>query len=684
MSQRHQRKQGARAASTGTQEPQRIPNGYRVILGVILIYGCVALMVAFVNKNQRGNVFTLPSLFQRAAGLQSITNCVQRDSFCIPLSAYCRNVAEQLPPDARVFMLHMLGPENGPKLGYYFFMTYYLFPREVAISAGQQVTNYGEYYLGREPTNTDELTKAGYNFAFDFNANQISVTPLARLPESPRERIGGVCKTSDALVAGVLPLLVTGFGLWLLQILFAFEGSSMGFGEKFACGLGLGSLFVSQALFGCRLMGLECERAMFWLLLLGGVALMVRHFKSVKAAFTPALRQWSRPASLLVAPHLVLFAALLWLAAVEGLTEYDAVVGWALKAKIIFLFRGHEIVRWFSEPRLASAHLDYPVLVPALHAFTYGVLGGVDEFVTKFWPVWMAMALVAMILSVCGFPVRNRFLAPVIALVVLCMPVTMQYVLAEGATVPAMFFSGLGCIECTLGIAKSDKKRLWLGLLLLLGSALTKFEGMMVLFMWILVVFGWSKTRNLLICGRREYVILALAVGLVIPYGTLRLQIPKLDYDQLALQTMVKHPVKIASHVPKIFSILMARQCVDENLAAWTVSNGGRTAWTGKWLGWQSPVNSYNLGWGWLCIILSIVLIYLRDTRRATVFLVTVVVCFFAFIAAVYCALPYFSNDPQGVIDITGNITGGRQVYPMFLAWGLSLVVLAISTRPSK
>jgi len=642
-------------------------------------------MVAFVNKGEHGNVFTLSSLFQRAASLQSLTNGVQRDSFCIPLSAYCRNVAEQLPPDAKVFMPHMLGAENGGKLGYYYFMTYYLFPREVAISTGRPVSFHGDYYEGCDFTNTDELSKAGYNFAFDVgDGNQISVTQLARLSEPPHERTGGLCKTRDALMAGVLPLLVAGFGLWLLQKLFAFEAGSMGFGEKFEGGLAIGSLVVSQTLFGCRLMGLECERIIFCLLLLGEITLVIRHFKSVKATLASTLKPWLHPASLLVTPHLILFVALLWLAAVGGLTEFDAVAGWMLKAKIIYLFHGHEIVSWFSEPRLAHAHLDYPVLVPALHAFTYGVLGEVNEFVTKFWPVWMAGALMAGVLSICGFPAKNRLLAPTITLVVLCMPVTMQFVQAEGATIPSLFFTGLGCIECTLGIAKSEKKRLWLGLLLLLGGALTKFEGIIVLFLWIVAVFGHSRTRNLLICGRREYIILALAVGLVIPYGSLRLQIPQLHPDQLALKNIVKNPVKIAGQMPVVFPIMMARESVGENLTTWTVSDGGRIAWTGKWLDYQSLLSAFNLGWGWLCIILSIILICLRATRYAAIFLVAVSVCFCAVIAAVYCGLPYFSFDLEKIIEVTGAGTGGRQLYPMMLAWGLSLIALATSIHPSK
>ena len=42
-----------------------------------------------------------------------------------------------LPKDARVFMPNMTGPTNYGKIGYYYFVTYYLFPREIAVSVDQ-------------------------------------------------------------------------------------------------------------------------------------------------------------------------------------------------------------------------------------------------------------------------------------------------------------------------------------------------------------------------------------------------------------------------------------------------------------------------------------------------------------------------------------------------------------------
>jgi hypothetical protein len=659
----------------------RMPRSQRVVLSIVLVYCCLALFIAFINRDQTQSIFTISRLFQRAEFLQSITNCVQRDSVCIPLSAYCRNIAEQLPVETRVFMTHMLGPENGSKLGYYYFMANYLFPREVGISFRTPVTFHGDYYEGSNPTNNSELGQAGYNFAFDLGAgNQIAVAQLAPLNVPPSSETNKICKNSDALVAGLLPLLVTGFGMWLLPILFGFKSGTMELGERFACGLAIGSLFVSQTLFGFRLIGLGCERILFWALLLGMVALVIYRWKSIKAVCESSMKQWVTPASLLISPHLILFIAILWLAGLAGLSEFDAVAGWALKAKIIFLNRGHEIVKWFSEPRLAHAHLDYPILVPTLHAFTYGVLGRVNEFVTKFWPAWMAVALVIGVLSMCGFPKRNRFLAAAVTLVVLCMPVTMQFVQGEGATIPSMFFMGLGCMECTFAMINSDKKRFWVGMIILLAAAMTKFEGAIILILWVAAAICRTKTRNLLFVGRRECVILGLALLLVLPYSILKLQIPQLHPDQGAFQTLRQHSLKIAGRVPVVLATMIARECVDKDVVAWTVSNEGKPTWSGRWVGWQGLINTFNLGWGWLCIALTAALVFWRATRRHALVLTVIALGFFAFIAAIYCGLPYLFTNFQGVIDITGDLTGHRHVAPMFVAWGLSLIVLAIST----
>ena len=99
------------------------------------------------------------------------------------------------------------------------------------------------------------------------------------------------------------------------------------------------------------------------------------------------------------------------LAGLLGLQEFDAVAIWAFKAKILHCCAGKEIWTWFKNPGLAYAHLDYPLLVPLLHALTYGALGHVNEFVTKFWNQWMLLLLAWAVLGAGRFPEKRPWLA---------------------------------------------------------------------------------------------------------------------------------------------------------------------------------------------------------------------------------------------------------------------------------
>jgi hypothetical protein len=63
------------------------------------------------------------------------------------------------------------------------------------------------------------------------------------------------------------------------------------------------------------------------------------------------------------------------LAGLLGLQEIDAVAMWAFKTKLLHYSAGKEMWTWFRNPALTYAHLDYPLLVPLLHALTYGALG---------------------------------------------------------------------------------------------------------------------------------------------------------------------------------------------------------------------------------------------------------------------------------------------------------------------
>ncbi len=123
---------------------------------------------------------TLPNLNRRATELEQITNLVQRDSYCIPLSAYGRALDRALAPDARVFFSGMIGETNGSKLGYYYFLRNYLFPREVEVSLGDHAVFHEWGFAGTPCDSPAELQTNGFDLLVRYGPNGFSLTPLTQ------------------------------------------------------------------------------------------------------------------------------------------------------------------------------------------------------------------------------------------------------------------------------------------------------------------------------------------------------------------------------------------------------------------------------------------------------------------------------------------------------------------------
>jgi len=136
-------------------------------------FGVIA--VQFNYEQDPGNQLALSNLDQRVPVLEGITNSIQRDRFCIPLSAYGRWLDSALPPDARIFVTDMLGPTNAPSDGNYFFLRNYLFPRDVEISLDGHAISVSDGFSG-VPCDSPEILK---NNGFDLMINsQLQLTPL--------------------------------------------------------------------------------------------------------------------------------------------------------------------------------------------------------------------------------------------------------------------------------------------------------------------------------------------------------------------------------------------------------------------------------------------------------------------------------------------------------------------------
>ncbi|MGA3284858.1 MAG: hypothetical protein ABSD57_10435 [Verrucomicrobiota bacterium] len=163
--------------------PARLRPQWPVILVTVLI-GVMAIWLAlpqvFPGSEQQANEITLPNLNRRASELEQITNLVQRDSYCVPLSAYGRALDLALPPDARVFFSGMVGETNGPKLGYYYFLRNYLFPREVAVSLGDKAIFHEGWFAGTPCDSPAELETNGFDLLVRYGANGFALVPLTQ------------------------------------------------------------------------------------------------------------------------------------------------------------------------------------------------------------------------------------------------------------------------------------------------------------------------------------------------------------------------------------------------------------------------------------------------------------------------------------------------------------------------
>ena len=314
---------------------------------------------------------------------------------------------------------------------------------------------------------------------------------------------------------------------------------------------------------------------------------------------------------------LVAFLLIFRMAGQVGLIEFDAVTGWALKAKIIHLCTGSEIIRWFSSPRLAHAHLDYPTLVPSLHAATYDSLGRVDEFVSKFWYAWMLLFLCAAVTSVTN-PHRRRVRVPAFMLLaIVVLPLTRKYVQWEGGTMPMMFFCVLGLSQCVLGQFSSQPQRWLLGFTFLFGAALAKFEGAIFLaaaVLW-LVLLPWSRRSFRAVRLRSLWRPALFCILSALPFLWLRVHIPVLAYESGWAGYAAKNPWMVFSHWPPLMLVIISRWFLNPHFADWS-GDGGHLHWVGKWEGFGSLYHHPTLGLAWVCLLLTLAVWFGVPQRR--------------------------------------------------------------------
>ena len=644
--------------------------------GLLAVFGC--LMLAVQIGDFHGQSLGLGSVIGsglRGEGLSWISDIVQRDSQLNTTAGTDRQLDMELPEDARGFIKGMTASTNGARAGAYYILTYYLFPREVAVTLDQpRFTPNG--IQGRSSDSDQEIVANGFNARID--PAEGSLQTFNNIPQRTPTNPAWFDSAFDASVAFLLPLLTALSGVWLLRLLFGSLSRRLTLAEQLACGLGLGMMMVAALTLGVKLCGCHGRGWVLSLTATGALAELWRDRTTFLNEITRGFWKtvFNPVTAVMVGIVLIVFFILFRLAALQGIVEFDAVAAWLLKAKILYLSTGNDLVAWFSNPRLAYAHLDYPVLVPCLHATTYDSIGHVDEFVTKFWPAWMLLFLL-MALASLSRSEKGWFHAPHFFLLgVLLLPFTQTYVQMEGGTLPMVFFTVMGFVQCVLGLVEKDHARLGLGMTLLFGAAMTKFEGMIFLALtasWLLLLPWAHPSPKTLPQFWRAAVFCLLAA---LPFVCLRAQIPSLHFESGWAGYALAHPGVTLASAPKVLLILLAREFFSPDFAQWNATDG-QLHWNGHWVGFSSLFNHLTFGLAWVCLLLTILLWMAAPGRRKAVVwtLAVWMSAQFAF-SVVFASFISVGGLNDVIASRIADNASGRYLFPMLLAWGATMVIL--------
>jgi len=667
----------------------------RISLVLAAFAAITALTQLFNVDPAQYEVLSIPQFAGKLRALAGMTNMLEFDATANPFDAACRRLDLGLPPNARVYLDDMLGATNLNRAHRYQYLAYYLFPREVATSLDQPARITREGFVGRAAKSYEEMATNDFDAVVVAGASTIKGRPLRDLALRPPVSPEWFPSRRDAVIAFLLPLLTALSGLGLVRLLFPALEPRLPFLEKLACGFGLGMMVVAALTLGVKLCGWHGRGLVLVVTGAGGIFGLWHHRRTLCAGIPSGLKDLIRnPVTL---PAGMIFFLVFVAAGMVGLVESDAVGAWMLKAKIMYMYSGGEMLRWFSEPRLAHAHLDYPTLVPSLHAATFDSIGRVDEYVTKFWPAWMLLLLVGALASL-NREGKSWLHGPSFFLLALVLlPATRLYVEMEGGTMPMVFFTTLGLLECVLGQSEPERGRLGLGLTLLFGGAMAKFEGFIILgaaLVWLVLLTRPSKNHfpsfnsfNLFnpfnLTNRPVFLVpLAFCLASAAPFLCLRLQIPALHYESGWAREALGHPALTLANLPPLLLMMTARWFASPTLATWS-GEGGHLHWAGKWEGISSLYNHSTLGLAWLALALTLALWFLEPARRSSLaWTLAVMASVLAGFSLVFASFVRTMGLTWALDYYTADFASGRYLFPLLVAWSATIITLLFRQEP--
>jgi hypothetical protein len=588
-----------------------------------------------------------------------------------------------MPANARVFVSGILGPENNGQLASYCYLTYYLFPREVAISLAEPPALHNDWISGYRPASLEQLTQAGYDFLVQLKPDEMVYKELGSARLLPSDIKPKSIPRRDGIIAFLLPLAVAITGSRIVRWLFRDLEGILSTGELLASGLAVGAFLLTQLTLGLRMAGARWERPLVAIVMVWAVAeviLLVRRCHVQRPQLKARYSWW-----LLLIPVGLMLWCQFRLAGLDGLLDYDGVSIWAFKAKILHYCAGREIWTWFQNPGLAYAHMDYPLLVPLLHALTYGALDHVNDFVIKYWNQWMLLFLGLAVLGAGRFPEKRPWLAGGLAGAIVLLPMTRLYAVMEGATIPLLFYTVLSSVQLAIGMVEQQAGRLRLGLLLLMAAAMVKFEGMLLLALWAVLLLLDRDSRSAIWPPRRVGWAGLLGLTAWLPYAVFRLHGPVPHPESAWLSLFLKNRGAVFHMLPMTWVAMLSCRFLHNDSAFWSAPDNQHVVWQGHWRGWQSFVDLANPGVAWVCVLLLVVAWYRGGQSRWTAFRLFLV--FLAFVTVISLVWSAVHSSPMNYdYALIGGVSsfGGRYLHPVLMAWFVAGTILLLRELPSK
>jgi hypothetical protein len=206
-------------------------------------------------------------------------------------------------------------------------------------------------------------------------------------------------------------------------------------------------------------------------------------------------------ASLLALGVVTLFAVALF--RIKPLAEYDGWAMWGMKSRAIAAL-GAADPALFASQAYARLHLEYPLLLPSLHALPLQLLDGFDSNAVVLSCLAIGLAGLAAIWGLLRDRVRPSLLLPFLAALA-AAPAFFGQLATGYADVPLAAFVAAGAVASARWLL--DDARMWLALttLFVAAATLTKNEGLL---------FGIATYVALLVTanGRRRAVLVSGAV----------------------------------------------------------------------------------------------------------------------------------------------------------------------------